>query len=228
MRSLAVALLALLTAGCSGITAGPRAATPDPLRVEPTGSPFVLVTAGPVSGLVPDGWSIAPINAESRSGFVAGPSAGTGRRLPLGLAAAWVDATRVGVPSDFYYLAATGPALRPLGAHPSCIAHRTAVYVDHSPAFLTGTVDSPGDFVARVHGTCDTRDEATRWSSFVAAPGFGPARQLGIPSSGLYVVTAMTPAGPGAAASLAALMAGVRFGDAQMGDFVRAVGPASL
>ena len=31
---------------------------------------------------------------------------------------------------------------------------------------------------------------ATRWSYFIAAPGFGPAGSVGIAGSGLYVVVA--------------------------------------
>jgi hypothetical protein len=229
MRSLAISLLAVMTAGCAGLPNGPDRAGPPPFQVEATATPFVRVTAGPVSGLVPGGWAIAPLDAGSRSGFVASPQrTHTMSGVPLGLTAAWIDATEVGVPSDFYYLAATGSALGSIPGHPACQAHRTDIYVDHSPAFMAGAIDSPGDFVARVRGTCRARGLGivTRWSSFVAAPGFGPARTLGIPASGLYVVTAIAPAGPQAGSTLAQLMTGVRFGGARMGDFVRAVGPA--
>ena len=227
MRALAISLLALFTAGCTGAVAGPPADPPAPFQVEPTDSPFARVTAGPVTGLIPAGWQAVPLQTGSRSGFTAaplavGPEAGAEARIT----ATWIDATRVGVPSDFYYLAASGPALGGLLDHPSCTAHRTIVFADHSPAYLAGGHDSPGDFIARGHGTCAGPDRVSRWSFFVAAPGYGPARTLGIPSSGLYVVTAVTTDGPRARATLGHLLGGVRFGGARVGDFVRAVGPA--
>jgi hypothetical protein len=227
MRALAITLLALLTAGCTGAIAAPPADAPSPFAVEPTDSPYARVTAGPVSGLIPAGWEARPLETGSRYGFTAAPLGG----LPevgsptARLTATWVDATRVGVPSDFYYLAASGPALGDLLDHPSCTAHRTSVFADHSPSFLEGGDGSPGDFIARGHGTCVGRDAVTRWSFFVAAPGYGPARALGIPSSGLYVVTAATVDGPQARATLGRMLGAVRFGGARMGDFVRAVGP---
>ena len=61
-----------------------------------------------------------------------------------------------------------------------------------------------------------------RWSFYVAAPGYGPARELGIPSSGLYVAAAVTRDSPRASDRLAQLLRHVRFGDAGFGDFIRA------
>jgi hypothetical protein len=97
------------------------------------------------------------------------------------------------------------------------------VYADHAPAAITGRTASPGDFVASATGTCQRSHAATRWSYFVAAPGFGPAQARGIPGSGLYLIIAATPAGPGAAHLLTQMVAQVRFGQDGARDFVRAV-----
>ena len=77
---------------------------------------FHEVTAGPVTARAPRG-----LDAEAgrpdrrpRQGIVAAPRPGAWRAAghpPRGYAAMWIDGTRVGVPSDYYYLAATGPAL---------------------------------------------------------------------------------------------------------------------
>ena len=64
--------------------------------------------------LVPDGWKPSPVDTGFRGGSASlipiGGDAWTGG-VP-GMSATWVDATRVGMPSDFYYLAATGPCWR--------------------------------------------------------------------------------------------------------------------
>lgn len=228
MRALAISLLVLLTAGCTGLTARPQAAPPEPFAVRPTDSPFVRVTAGAVSGLVPDRWEASALLTGARMGFMASPHPNrfAAEGLPAaGLAVTWVDATAVGVPSDYYYLAATAPTGATPMYDPDCEAERTAVFIDHSPAYLDGHLGSPGDFVAQAAGSCGAGTaQARRWSSFVAAPGFGPARELGIPASGLYVVTAVTRDTPGARARLAHLLRNVRFGNTAIGDFVRAVG----
>jgi hypothetical protein len=57
----------------------------------------------------------------------------------------------------------------------------------------------------------------------VAAPGFGPARQVGIARSGLYVVVAVMRASPEAHQLLDRMLAHTRFGDAAIDDFVAAV-----
>ena len=49
-----------------------------------------------------------------------------------------------------------------------------------------------------------------------------PAGSSGIPASGLYVVTAITRDGPGAKVRLLHLLRGIRFGEARIGDLVRA------
>ena len=45
--------------------------------------------------------------------------------------------------------------------------------------------------MAQGKGTCNIHGTPTRWAYFVAAPGFGPVRRMGIPASGLYVVVAV-------------------------------------
>ncbi len=84
----------------------------------------------------------------------------------------------VGVPIDFFYLAASGPLLAELFDRRPVPGRATDVFVDREPAYLAGRPDSPGDFVAtgdgHVHTAVGVRH---RWSYFVAAPGFGPVRQ---------------------------------------------------
>ena len=140
-----------------------------------------------------------------------------------GISATWVDATKVGMPSDFYYLAATGPVLSSLTDSERCIAESHDVFLDRRPAF---TIEGPshGDYVARGEGTCRFRGAATRWAYFVAAPGFGPVHELGIAASGLYVVVAVTPEGARAEALLDRLIRHTSFGGSSVGELVRAAG----
>lgn len=223
-----VALFAAVS--CTGVSAGTPDDTHPRILIEPTGSPFLRVTAGSVTGLVPHGWHAVPLDGvDFHEGFVASPHPdGWPEVHPsvAGMAATWIDATRVGVPSDLYYLAATGPLLSGLRDRPGCTASFAHVFADHLPAFLHGAIDSAGDFVARGGGICRTeRGRETRWSFFVAAPGFGPAGRIGIPGSGLYLVVAATRESPRAQRILAALLDHVRFGRDGIGDFERAVRP---
>jgi hypothetical protein len=164
---------------------------------EPSPSPYTRVTAGAVQALVPDGWDAISLNPASgyRGGFVASPELDGWSRMDgstAGMAATWVDATRVGVPSDFYYLAATGPLLTRLTRSEYCRTGEHHVLLDRKPAFIgVDAAGSPGDYVARGRGTCSIDGHPMRWAYFVAAPGYGPVRQAGIPSSGLYVVVAV-------------------------------------
>ena len=137
------------------------------------------------------------------------------------MSATWIDATRVGVPSDFYYLAATGPLLSGLTDSHRCDAESRRVFVDRRPTF-SGMVPTQGDFVARGEGTCRVRGVSTRWAYFVAAPGFGPVRELGIAASGLYVVVAVTPESERAPSLLKRLIGHTSFGGASVTDLVRA------
>jgi hypothetical protein len=197
--------------------------------VRPTPTEYAHVSAGPVEALVPPEWRAipVPVAGASRQGFVASPRPRTWRSVDgatAGLSATWVDATRVGVPSDYYYLAATGPLLARLEASDSCRALDQRIYTDNAPAFAAGNEDSTGDYVARGEGICDgARRHPMRYAYFVAAPGMGPARGVGIPSSGLYVVVAVAPDLPESDGLLEHLLSHTRFGDAAIGDFVRAI-----
>jgi hypothetical protein len=189
---------------------------------------FTRVSAYGVSAVVPDGWVAAPADGVTPSVGVAatpGPRSAIGE-VPIqqGLIATRVDATAVGAPSDLYYLAAKGPVLSTVHHDARCTVNQEQVYADHAPAAVTGRA-SPGDFVATATGTCARRHSETKWSYFVAAPGFGPAREHGIPGSGLYLIVASTPAVPGASRTLARMVGRVRFGDDGMQDFLQAVRP---
>jgi hypothetical protein len=140
----------------------------------------------------------------------------------------WIDGTRVGVPSDYYYLAATGTALDLITGSGECSATRERVIADHRPAFASGDPDSPGDYVATGRGTCTVGRQPTRWAYFVAAPGYGPVREVGIPSSGLYVVVAVMPDSPRVLHTLARMLERTRFGEASVADLIAAARPASF
>jgi hypothetical protein len=202
----------------------------DELLISPSPTPYTLVTAGQVQGAVPDGWHPVLVDPDLgiRGGFVASPRIegwpdidGTAP----GMAATWVDATRVGVPSDFYYLAANGPLLSRLTTSSDCEQQTHRVYLDRRPTFDLDAA-SPGHFMARGAGYCRAGELSTRFAYFVAAPGFGPVHKLGIPSSGLYVVVAVVPAGRGARNLLRELIDQTRFGDDGIKDFVAVVRPA--
>ncbi len=185
---------------------------------------FTRVSAYGVSAEVPGDWVVTPADeADFATGVSASP--GPGRLVPgeQGLIATRVDATEVGAPSDLYYLAAKGPVMARIRADRRCTVTGKTVYADHAPAAITGRVHSPGDFVASARGTCSMHNVKTRWSYFVAAPGFGPAQARGIPGSGLYLIMAATTAAPGSGNVLHRLVRNVRFGQDGAADFVRAV-----
>ena len=227
-RVIGYVLITLAAAGCRDATGASTTLPSAPvLQIRESPSPFQEVTAGQVSAMIPDAWHPLPAgDAEDvQEGLIAGPRPKdwVHEGAPAeGLAAVWVDGTRVGVPSDYYYLAATGPALEMITHSPRCSATRQTIIVDHVPTFAAGTPNSPGDYIARGQGTCSVGDTPTRWAYFVAAPGFGPAREVGIPSSGLYVVVAVLPDSPHAAALLGKLLLRTEFGGASMSDFIAA------
>ena len=230
MRRAILGIVVVMTgAGCAGLphmNDRGLATGGDPITIERSPSPYSEITSGPVSALVPDGWQPVPDSSGAREGFFASPSPEAWSRMDgstEGIAATWVDATVVGVPSDFYYLAATGPLFSQLIHSAACRAESRRVFVDNLPTFASGSADSPGDYMARGEGTCHAGGRVTRWAYFVAAPGFGPVRQLGIARSGLYVVVAVLRDGRRAGEMLNHLIGETRFGDARIGDFVRAV-----
>jgi hypothetical protein len=217
--------LAVGAISCSGDP--PSAVTGRPASV--TDPRFTQVSADGVSAEVPDDWVVAPAeDAAFATGVSASP--GPGRLVPgeQGLIATRVDATEVGAPSDLYYLAAKGPVMARLRADRRCTMTGHHVYADHAPTAITGRAHSSGDFVASARGTCSMHDVKTRWSYFVAAPGFGPAQARGIPGSGLYVIMAATPAAPGSNRMLNRLVGNVRFGQDSAADFVQAVAKTSI
>jgi hypothetical protein len=222
-------VLAVTTVGCTWRGDATTLMPVSEVVVQPTPTEYARVSAGPVEALVPPEWRAipAPVAGASREGFVASPRPRAWRSVDgatAGLSATWVDSTRVGVPSDYYYLAATGPLLSRLRASDSCRSLDQRIYADNAPAFATGSVGSTGDYVASGEGVCDgARRHSMRYAYFVAAPGMGPTRAVGIPSSGLYVVVAVTPDLPEAEGLLEHLLAHTRFGDAAIGDFVRAI-----
>lgn len=218
---------ALMGTGCVAPSVDDTPAPVDRIEILSSPTPFTQVTAGHVSAIVPDGWEAHPaVGSGSRSGFLASPHPDRWRRMDggvAGMSATWVDATRIGMPSDFYYLAATGPLLAGLTDSERCRAGPLRVFVDRRPDFtLTGP--SHGDYVARGEGTCRVRGIRTQWAYFVAAPGYGPVHEVGIPASGLYVVVAVTPQGKRATALLDRLIRHTSFGGSSVGDLVAAAG----
>lgn len=221
--------MVLVALALGAVSCGTGASTPPP-PAQAIDARFTRVSAFGVSAVVPHDWVATPADETAYALGVAatpGPAAAIGA-VPMeqGLIATRVDATVVGAPSDLYYLAAKGPILGEVHDAARCTVTDEQVYADHAPAAITGRRASPGDFVATATGTCGRRNAVTRWSSFVAAPGFGPAREQGIPGSGLYLIVAATPAAPGAAQVLARMLGHVRFGDDGMRDFLHAVHPA--
>jgi len=221
-------VIALVASGCRGATteSAPLANRPL-LQIRETPSPYTEVSAGSVQAFIPDRWHpwLAGDTSGAQRGLIASPRPrdwATSRQPVEGMAAVWVDGTEVGVPSDYYYLAATGPALTSLTGSPGCRATMSRVYANHRPAFAHGSPDSPGDYVALGQGVCTVRKTLTRWAYFVAAPGYGPIRRMGIPSSGLYLVVAVLPDTPRAPAMLNRLLLRTQFGGTTVSDIIAA------
>jgi hypothetical protein len=199
---------------------------PTPLHTvaPPVHVPFATARTGPVKALVPRRWQTSPIDMDSlRQGLVASPDPGRWGDMDgtvPGLEVAWVDVTRVGIPSDLYYLAASGPAIPAMATSTTCRRTRLAVLVNHRP--LPGDTYSPGDYVERGGGTCHHRGHRTRWAYFVAAPGFGPLREMGIPNSGLYLAVAVVPESPTAEKRLQTIIRSAHYGSASVGQLMQA------
>ena len=197
---------------------------PAPLVLSDSDSPFTLVSAGEVHGAVPDDWVVRPVQetAGLRIGFQASPEPEPWPEdvgAAVGMSATWVDASRVGVPSDYYYLAANGPLLSRLTTSRHCHDRSDEVYLDRRPTFDLSR-RSPGHFMASGEGICREGAARTHYAYFVAAPGFGPVHRLGIPSSGLYVVVAVVPQERGAGHLVRRLIDRTSFGDTPVRDFV--------
>ncbi len=219
-RKVVLASVAAVSGWGCGLTGSAESMQPAEVVITQSPAPYDHVTAGQVHGVFPDGWVVSPIHTDVRSGFSAAP--GVGRTdadgFHVGMSASWVDATRVGVPSDYYYLAANGPLLSRLTTSANC-RERGHVYLDRRPSLDPGRW-SPGHFMAAGQGVCRRGEDAARFAYFVAAPGFGPVHEIGIPSSGLYVVVAVLPDAHGAPRMLRALIDLTEFGDTRIRDFV--------
>ncbi|MEX1263565.1 MAG: hypothetical protein WEE66_06455 [Actinomycetota bacterium] len=228
-RTLLGVTIALVGTGCTAPPSVDPATVAAPIEMLASPSPFTHVTAGPVTAIVPDGWKAhPPAGGSFRGGFLASPHPTRWNRMDggvAGMSATWVDATMVGMPSDFYYLAATGPLLSSLTHSSRCSAESRRVFVDRRPTF-SGIAPTQGDFVARGAGTCLVGGVSTRWAYFVAAPGYGPVRQLGIAASGLYVVVAVTPENERAPSLLNRLIRHTSFGGSSVDDLVDAAAGA--
>jgi hypothetical protein len=202
------------------LTGAPRPLGPAPRAAA---APLRMVAAGGVTAYVPPGWEVSPIlpGASELLGLRASrdldrwaPNLGKGQ----GMTAYWVDATRVRLPSDYYVLAARGPAMESLPGHDRCRSDADSVLLGqgHSHEAL------PSGFLATARGTCDTAAGGTRWAAFVAAPAFGPLRDMGIPQSGMYFAMASVPEGPGDDRMLDRMLTGVSFGDTNVSEFLQA------
>lgn len=227
VRRVFLASVAAASGWACGLTGAAEPAPDTGFRITQSPSPFNRVVSGEVEGVVLDDWVVSPIDTRMRRGFVAAPRAGGWPDVDgtmVGMSVSWVDATRVGVPSDYYYLAANGPLLSRLTTSANCRERSGRVYLDRRPT-LEPSRRSPGHFMAAGEGICRRGDHATRYAYFVAAPGFGPVHEMGIPSSGLYVVVAVVPQQRGAGHLLRALVERTRFGDTRVREFVAAAGP---
>jgi hypothetical protein len=218
-------LIALVAAGCRAatvVTTPPAAQPAIFLRESPT--PFTGVVAGDVRALIPDRWRARPAVAAGgfEQGFIASPAIdGPRGQVAEGMAAVWIDGTRIGVPSDYYYLAAKHAAVDRL-THATGCDGLTHTILNHRPSYADGHPNSPGDYLALGRGVCSQSDQATRFAYFVAAPGYGPLHRIGIPASGLYMVVAVVPDSPDARTVLQKLLYGTRFGTASITDLIRA------
>lgn len=195
----------------------PSTAPPSPLDLE--------VQAGHVHALVPDTWQARPLSGSSYplEGFVASPHIQDWERGTAtvgGTEAFWVDVSNIEIPSDYYYLVARGPALGSLATNKACHVTHRKVYLDDRPDF-TGIHASPGDYVADVTGTCTTDGQTVRWEYVVIAPGYGPMRQVGIPTSGLYTVIAAV-SGPRWRTLLPQMIASITFSNTSVSEMVTA------
>jgi hypothetical protein len=191
--------------------------SPSPLRVE--------VQAGSVQALIPDGWEPRPLPTARypQEGFVASPQIEEWERgagSVAGIEVFWIDVAKLNIPSDYYYMVAQGPAMAALAANKNCRSAGEEIYIDHPPDF-TGRRFSPGDYVVSATGTCRTQGKPTRWAYVVAAPGFGPMRRVGIPTSGLYVVIAVVP-GKKAGQILKQILEAARFGNTSISEILQA------
>ncbi len=226
---LAVSVLAIALSACGSVPEALEGSAPRPLfsvhQLPASPSPLrIEVQAGSVQALIPDGWNAQPLPTSRypQEGFVASPQLDLWERgagAVGGMEAFWIDVAKLQIPSDYYYMVAQGPAMAALAANKNCHSATHEIYIDNPPDF-TGRRFSPGDYVMSATGTCRTQGKPTRWAYVVAAPGFGPMRRMGIPTSGLYVVIAVVP-GKKAGHLLKQILEAARFGDTSISDFLQ-------
>lgn len=223
--------MAVLSAACAHLSSGNGSGGPAGVSVLPAPAvedrptPYEVVSAGKVQALVPKQWRVASIADDPlREGVVASPNldgwASMDGSVP-GLEAMWVDVARVGIPFNYYYLAASGAAIPQVASSHGCRSAHLEVIVDHRPVFA-GDGRSPSDYAVRGSGTCRGNGHHTRFAYFVAAPGYGPVRHVGIPSSGLYVVLAVVQDSPDAAKRLRTMLMSARFDTTSVSQLIHA------
>ena len=221
MRRVRYAIAIVIALSYTAAPGGGPFPTPPPADAE-----LRPVASAGVEVLVPKDWRVRPLDSPDthRRGLQAATDLTEfeARRIrAVGIEAYWVDATSVGVPSDYYYLAARGPAMSRFTGLGVCRATEERVVLDDRPSFERDG-RSPGSFVAVSEGTCRSkrRGHRARWASFVAAPGFGPVGSIGIPGSGMYSAVVMVPDGPRAIEDIDRLLNSVRFGDTSVAEFI--------
>jgi len=226
-KVLALALAAVATACSHAPQSQPASQTLSivPFSAPASPSPLAEVRIGLVRAVIPRSWqaSTIPTSRVPVEGFVASPDlAGWehGAAHVQGIEAFWVDIARLQIPTDYYYLAAKNASFGQLDQSGVCDRVRPTVVANHPPDY-TGQHFSPGDFVASAAGRCITDGRSSHWAYMVAAPGFGPLRHIGIPTSGLYVVMADV-SGPRSGAMLDEMMNGARFDTASISQLLQA------
>lgn len=226
-QTAALALVAAMTACGHSTLTGRSAVTMSvrPVASKASPSPLVEVRVGNVRAVFPKSWKaqMLPESRFPREGFIASPELGAwekGGRGVQGLEAFWVNVDRLRIPSDDYYLAARNASFGQLPDTRTCGPIRPQIVANHPPDY-SGRSFSPSDFVAAATGACLSAGTSTHWAYVVAAPGFGPARRVGIPTSGLYVVVAEV-SGPRSAAILKEMMDAATFGTTTIGQIVQA------
>jgi hypothetical protein len=193
-------------------------------------SPLDEVQAGHVRAVFPQDWQVRALAPGSvqQEGFIASPRLDRFEKaagVVQGIEAFWIDVGDAGIPSNYYYLAAKNESLTSFGPSTSCQLGERQVLLDRPPD-LSGATISPGDYVAKASGTCMLHGRPARWAYIVAAPGFGPVRQIGLPNSGLYVVLAVV-SGPNADRLLSEMLQGARFGDTSISKIVKVAATVS-
>jgi len=194
-----------------------------PAVVNSIRAPYETVDAGDVQALVPKAWEASTLEGDGilQQGLVASPDPASwldqDGSVP-GLEVSWVDRERVGIPSDLYYLAASGPAIPGLVSADACRREHVSVLVNHQP--FSADPSSPGDYVERGSGYCHGHGHHTRWAYFVAAPGFGPLRDMGIKTSGLYLTVAVVADSPMAQRRLHTMIRSAQYGTASVAQLL--------